>query len=311
MQFWPRTRSPRMTARIRSWGTLKDAKLLGFPGYKAGMTHIMYIENRPGTPAKGEESSMPVTVIECPPIRIIGIKTIKNDYNGLTTAQHGWTEKIDKNVSRALNLPATPKKVEFSTDGVVEVRVIAATQPHLANLKKTPEIVELGVGGNIEQGLEYAKKILGTDIKVADVFSAGQQVDAHSVTKGKGFQGPVKRHGVMIRSHKAEKTKRGPASLGPWGNARTYRVAHAGQTGFQRRTEYNKWVVKIDAKPEQVNPAGGFVRYGQLAADALLVKGSIGGSAKRLVTFTQPKRMHPRIPKTAPEITHISVVSKQ
>ena len=44
----------------------------------------------------------------------------------------------------------------------------------------------------------------------------GDQLDFHCVTKGKGYQGPVKRFGIQIRARKAEKTKRGPGSLGSW-----------------------------------------------------------------------------------------------
>jgi len=41
-------------------------------------------------------------------------------------------------------------------------------------------------------------------------------VDSKTFTKGKGFQGPVKRFGISLRSHKSEKVIRGPGSLGPW-----------------------------------------------------------------------------------------------
>ena len=51
--------------------------------------------------------------------------------------------------------------------------------------------------------------MLGKEIKVEDVFESGVSVDVHGITKGKGFQGTVKRFGVPIRQHKAEKTKRG------------------------------------------------------------------------------------------------------
>ncbi len=300
-----------MTARIRTWVGTKDAKLLGFCGYKVGMTHIIQIDNRSTSLSKGEEIATPVTIIETPPMRIIGFKTLKNTYGGKQVAQFKWVDKTEKYLARAINVPKQAKAVDINAQGVVAVRVLVQTQPHLINLKKTPDIVELGVGGTVEQQLAYANSMLGKEIKPTDVFVEGQQVDAHSVTKGHGLQGPVARHGIMIRSHKAEKTKRGPATLGPWDGNRSYRVAHQGQTGFHRRTELNKWIVKIEAKPEEVNPKGGFVHYGNANVACMMLKGSIGGASKRLITLTHAHRPRANIPNKAPEVTHISVASKQ
>jgi large subunit ribosomal protein L3 len=311
MQFWHRRRAPRMTARIRTWVPSKDAKLLGFAGYKVGMTHIIHVDNRSTSLSKGDEISAPVTVIECPPIRVIGIKTLVNRYGGKQVSQFKWADKLEKHLARAMNVPKIHKAVELKTEGVIEVRVLAQTQPHLINLKKTPEIIELGIGGKVEDQLKFANDILGKEVKASEVFSDGAQVDAHSVTKGHGLQGPVARHGIMIRSHKAEKTKRGPATLGPWDGNRSYRVAHQGQTGFHRRTELNKWVVRVEAKPEEVTPKGGFVHYGLATGSCMLLRGSVGGAVKRLITMTPAMRPRVNIPKQAPEIVYTSLHSKQ
>jgi large subunit ribosomal protein L3 len=300
-----------MTARIRTWFPAKDAKLLGFAGYKAGMTHIIQIDNRSTSLSKGEEIATPVTIIECPPMKIVGFKTFKQQYGGKQVAQFKWAEKTDKFLARAMNVPKQHKPLDIKADGIIEVRVLAQTQPHLINLKKTPEMIELGIGGKVEDQLKFANEMLGKEVKASDVFAEGSQVDAHSVTKGLGLQGPVARHGIMIRSHKAEKTKRGPATLGPWDGNRSYRVAHQGQTGFHRRTELNKWIIKIDAKPEEVTPKGGFVHYGLANGSCMILKGSVGGAVKRLITFTQASRPKTNVPKQAPEIVYTSLQSKQ
>ena len=311
MQFWHRKRAPRMTARIRTWTSIKDAKLLGFAGYKAGMTHIITIDNRSTSLSKGEEISVPVTIVECPPIKIIGVKTLKEKYGGRQVAQFKWADKLDKFTARALCVPKQAKQLELNKDGVVDVRVLAQTQPHLINLKKTPDIVEFGVGGTLEQQLAFALSVLGKEVKTSEVFVDGTQIDTHSVTKGMGLQGPVARHGVDIRSHKAEKTKRGPANLSPWDGGRSYRVAHQGQTGFHRRTEFNKWVIRSEAKPEEVTPKGGFIHYGIAKATCMIIKGSVGGRCNRLITMTYAQRPKKNIPKQAPEITYVSQQSKQ
>ena len=72
------------------------------------------------------------------------------------------------------------------------------------------------IGGSIEEKFKFAKENLGKEILILDVFKQGDQIDVHSITKGKGFQGPVKRFGITIRTHKSEKAKRNPGSLGPW-----------------------------------------------------------------------------------------------
>ena len=74
MAFWPRVRAKRLIPRIRSWS--KDSKdnsrLLAFAGYKAGMVHITGVDTRKNSKTKGEEITMPATVIECPPLALAG-----------------------------------------------------------------------------------------------------------------------------------------------------------------------------------------------------------------------------------------------
>jgi len=286
---------------------------LGFAGYKAGMTHLIVTDNKPTSATKGEPIVVPVTVVECPPLKVAGIRCYRLHNNRLVLSTQVWAEKPEKDVGRVLPLP---KKAKTKIDSIkpedyCEFRLLVHTQPRLVKLKKTPEVFEICIGGTLQQQFEYAKSILGKDLKITDVFSAGQQVDSHSVSKGKGLQGPVKRFGISIRSHKSEKTKRGPGALGPWHGNFNWPVAHAGQMGYHQRTEYNKWIVQIGDDPSKINPAGGFIHYGNINSQYLLIKGSLAGSVARLIKFTTPMRPNKHIPKEAPSITHISVASKQ
>ncbi|MEA3414152.1 MAG: 50S ribosomal protein L3, partial [Nanoarchaeota archaeon] len=70
MQFWPRVRASRQYAKIRSLPSVNEAKILGFAGYKAGMTHVMAADTGKTSLTKGETIAVPVTVIECPPMKI-------------------------------------------------------------------------------------------------------------------------------------------------------------------------------------------------------------------------------------------------
>ncbi|MEM4246771.1 MAG: 50S ribosomal protein L3 [Candidatus Woesearchaeota archaeon] len=313
MQFWPRKRASSPHARIRTWHPAKEAKALGFAGYKAGMTHLIVTDNKATSATKGEPIVMPVTVVECPPLKVAGICCYRLNNNRLVLSTQVWADKPEKDLSRVLPIPKKTKTkiTDIKPEEYNEFRLLVHTQPRLARIKKTPEVFEIGIGGTAQQQFEYAKNILGKDLKITDVFAAGQQVDSHSITKGKGLQGPVKRFGISIRSHKSEKTKRGPGALGPWHGNFNWPVAHAGQMGYHQRTESNKWIIQVGEDPSKINPAGGFVHYGLISSPYLLIKGSLAGSVARLVKFTTPMRPDKHTPKEAPSITHISVASKQ
>lgn len=303
-----------MTARVRTWAASKDVKALGFAAYKVGMTHVVINDTRANSMTKGEEIPMPVTVLECPPMKVVGVNIYKHAYGGTQVSDVILAPSLDKYIARAFPIPATYSKTldAVKLDGIADIRLLTATQPHTIGLKKTPEIIELHIGGNkVDDKLAYAKTILGKEINFADVFAEGNQLDLHSVTTGRGNQGPVPRFGVDIRSHKSQKTIRGPGSLGGWGSNRSWSVAHSGQQGLHRRTEINKWLLKIGTNPADLVMTGGFKRYGILKAHYALVKGSVGGTIKRLITITHPVRANKQVPKQAPPITYISTSSKQ
>ena len=192
-----------------------------------------------------------------------------------------------------------------------EVRLIVSTQPHLAGFgQKRPSLIEVAASGkNKEEKISYLKSLLDKDIRIQDIFKEQKFLDVHGVTKGKGYQGTVKRFGVTIRQHKAEKTKRGIGTLGSWHPSKVqFTVPQAGRMGYHQRTEYNKENLLIDADPKKINPKGGFLHYGIVKNDYIILKGSIIGPAKRAVILT------PNMRKKAShnyEIKHISLESKQ
>lgn len=314
MQFWPRVRAKRIYPKIKAWAYLDENKPLAFIGYKAGMTHIGMIDNNKNSPTKGQQISCPVTVIECPPLKTASIKFYKNSHDGLKTISEIHSKNLNKELAKKINLPKKPKAKEPNSEEVDEVKITVYTQPKLTGIgKNKPELLEIGIGGkDTKSKIEYAKSLLDKEIKITDIFKEGQQVDVHAVTKGKGTQGPVKRFGIKIRQHKSEKTKRGPGTLGPWrGQAHImFRVAHAGQTGYHTRTEYNKLLLKISNDPKEINPKGGFMHYGNVKNEYIMIKGSIPGPRKRAIELTEPIRSK-QIKIQKPEINYISLTSKQ
>ena len=313
MQFWPRKRAQRPFARVRTWHPFKDLRPLGFAGYKVGMTHLLFTDAKKTSQTKGEDISCPVTVIECPPLKVIGYQAYTADPYG-KKAVCGGIMNATKELSRRIKTKNKEIKFDDSKLGkVIDIRLVVQTQPAMTGIgKKKPEVFELGIGGDLKSKIDYAKSVIGKELRVSEVLTENQMVDTHAITKGKGTQGPVKRFGVAIRQHKAEKTKRGPATLGPWhphhGN---YTVPHAGKMGYHQRMQLNKWVMKISNDSKSINPAGGWLDYGVVKNDYVLLKGSVDGPRKRLVKMTMPRRILKNRQETAPEIQFISTRSKQ
>lgn len=309
LQFWPRVRARQSYARIRNWPNSTEIKLLGFAGYKAGMTHLLITDNRQNSLTKGQDIFCPATIVECPPIKTASIRFYKNTQNGAKLVSEMLADSLDKELERKI---ITQKKKGKETNDFDFVRILCYTQPKLTGIgKKMPELFEIAVGGAKEQQLGFAKEKLGKEIDIAEVFKEGQMLDSHSLTKGKGFQGAVKRFGVQLRQHKSEKSRRNPGTLGPWkaqGHV-MWRVAHAGKMGYHLRTEYNKWLVKIGNKAEEINEKGGIINYGIIKNTYILVKGSIPGNEKRLIRFTHASRAKREL--EAPQIAYTSIDSKQ
>jgi large subunit ribosomal protein L3 len=314
MQVWPRKRAKRQYARIRSWST-KEKGLLAFPAYKAGMTHVMAVDTRKNAQTKGETISIPTTILECPPIKIYSIRFYKEDAYGRKVVKEVVVGK-DKHLFRKVFTQKTNEAVlkELDVKTFVDVTVTLLTQPGKTGIgKKKPEIFEAGLGGSVEEKFAWAQEHAGKDIAVAEIFKEGEYVDSHAITIGRGFQGPVKRFGIGLKPHKSEKGRRAPGSLGGWSAQQhfMYRVAHAGQTGYHQRTQYNNQVLKIGEKPQDVTPNGGFLHYGVLHNPYILIKGSLQGPKKRMITLTKAIRLYDRSKHSLPTIETISLESKQ
>jgi large subunit ribosomal protein L3 len=315
LQYWPRKRAARTYSRIRNHIIPEENVLSGFAGYKVCMTQVQIADNRPNSMTKGETITLPVTVVECPPVKVHSIRLYTNSDKGLKFFKEISGKETGKDLARKLKLQKKEKKVDedINLSNVIDVRVNIYTQPGLSGVgKKKPEIFEVAVGGkDIEDRFKFAKEILGKEISVKDVLKEGQQVDVFAVTTGKGFQGPVKRFGVSLRSHKSEKVIRGPGNLGSWGSPRTWTVAHAGQTGFHNRLERNKWVLKISDKPKEFDMSGGIIHYGKIKTHYMIINGSLQGHSKRLLRLIPSRRPNTSLPNEAPTIENVSLTSKQ
>ncbi len=320
MGFSPRKRAKRAVPKLDTWPEPGEApRVQGFAGYKAGMTHAMLVDYRPSSTTSGQEVQVPVTVIETPPLRVAAVRLYQNDGYGLKTVGELWADRVEKELGRKTgrgpkSAKGTPPEELKKLQGE-EVNVIVHTQPSLLTgvPKKKPDLMEMRIGGGtFEQRVEYALSLLGKEIGVSEYVRDGDVVDVIAVTKGKGFQGHVKRWGVKLLSHKNSKHRRMIGTLGPKRPGYIWpTVPQSGQMGYHQRTELNKRVLKVGTKGEEITPKGGFVNYGKVSGSYLLLHGSVPGPAKRLIRLRDAVRPTLMTVKEAPVLTYVSTESKQ
>ena len=293
--------------------------LEGFAGYKVGMTHAFIVDYRKRSTTAGQEVSVPVTVVEVPPIRVVAARLYKTVPYGHQIVSEVWAPDSIEELSR--RIPKHPgsdedRKDAFGKTDADEVRLIVHTQPQLVTgvASKTPQLFEVRVAGEkFADRRSYALDQLGKELGLPQLATEGSFLDAVAVTKGKGFQGHIKRWGVKLQPRKNSKHRRMIGTLGPHNPSFvTYRIPQAGQMGYHRRTAYNLRVLKIVADPrtETVNPAGGFPHYGEVRAPVLVLHGSLPGPAKRLVRFRLPMRSR-RVSVEKVDVRYYSTRSKQ
>lgn len=314
LQFWPRKRAEKILPRV-NWKAViakklekadKDSKtnFLGFIGYKAGMASAFVKDNTPDSMTKSKRIIVPVTVIECPSMKIFSVRLYKNG----KVVREVLNEGLDKELIRVVRMPGkesknkkanakeTIEKLEKENKEEVEdIKVIAYSEAKKTAIKKTPDLSELGLTGSLQEKIAFVKEHLSKEISITEVFSKGV-VDIRGLTTGRGFQGTVKRFGVRLRFHKSEKGVRRVGSIGAWHPTGVkFRVPMPGQMGYQTRITYNlpiiasKKISEQDTITKEISKRM-FSNFGDLRTDYLILAGSIQGPAKRQVLITSSLR---------------------
>jgi|TARA_B100001971_G_C18253320_1_gene580017 large subunit ribosomal protein L3 len=316
--FSPRKRATKSNPRIKSWPKEERTRIQGFSGYKVGVTNVLTLDDYKYSLTYGEDVNVVATVIETPPLVICGARLYGKGTNGLKILAETWVDDLDKDLGRVFPMPKKIQghleELEENLDKGREIRVITHTQPRevRGTPKKKPEIAEYKISGSLPKAMDYVKGVLGKKLKVKDIFEEGEFIDTISITKGKGFQGPVKRWGVKILPRKTRKGRRTAGTLGPWHPAAMmWRSPQGGQVGFHQRTEYNKMILKIGDNGDDINPKGGSLRYGFVNGDYMVLKGSVAGPRKRLIKMRAAIRPARIIPEGKPHVSHINLESKQ
>jgi large subunit ribosomal protein L3 len=324
LAFLPRKRAASIQGRIRHWiNAEEEVNFLGFAGFKAGMTHITYIEDQKNSPYFGKELMKPVTIIETPPLLLIGIRVYSEDEYGKYIQGELYSPNVNEYLSRKIikpkfenyNFEELKDQILKKINDKSKIIAIFQTQPHLTSLpRKKPDIFEIKINSINDpiNEFNFTLQYLGKEVKARDVLKIGELVDVIAVTKGKGFQGPVKRSGVRLLPRKNSKRQRAVSCIGSWHPARvSYTVARPGQLGYHHRTEYHKRIMLIGENEEEINPKGGFIRYGKIKGDYLVLLGSVQGPKKRLIKIRKTIRPLKSFSITIPEITFINRESQQ
>ncbi|KAK9748574.1 hypothetical protein RND81_02G067800 [Saponaria officinalis] len=273
--FLPRKRASRHRGKVKAFpkdDQNKPCMLTAFMGYKAGMTHIVRDVDKPGSKLHKKETCEPVTIIEVPPMVVVGVVGYVKTPLGLRSLRTVWAQHLSEEVRRRfyMNWCKSKKKAftkyskKFETEEGKQdihaqlekmkkyctvIRVIAHTQ--IRKMKglhqKKAHLMEIQVnGGDVAQKVDYAYNLFEKQVPVDAVFQKDEMIDIIGVTKGKGYEGVVTRWGVTRLPRKTHRGLRKVACIGAWHPARvSYTVARAGQNGYHHRTEINKKIYKL------------------------------------------------------------------
>merc|ERR1719201_2702716 len=329
--FLPRKRTAHHQGKVKSFprdDATKPCHLTAFMAYKAGMTHITRDVDKPGAKVHKKEVVEAVTILECPPIIVVGVVGYVETPRGLRSLTTVWAQHLDDSLKRRFykNWYRSKKKA-FTTYAkkyadekkpidqelarikkyCTVVRVLAHTQIRKLKLRqKKAHLMEIQVnGGSVADKVDYAFGMFEKQVPIDDVFSKDEMIDICATTKGHGMEGVTKRYGVTKLPRKTHKGLRKVGCIGAWHPARVaYTVARAGQNGYHHRTEVNKKIYRIgnpkmtdkglvdttgttatDLSEKAITPMGGFPHYGIIRNDWIMLKGSIAGPVRRIVTL--------------------------
>jgi len=323
--FLPKKRAQRQRGRVKTFpkdDQTKAPHLTAFLCYKAGMTHILRDVDKPGSKAHKKEVVEAVTILEAPPMVVVGVVGYVETAQGLRALTTVWAEHLNDECKRRFykNWYKSKKKAftryaKKYADGQKDidtelnrikqycqvVRVIAHTQVRKVKVGvKKAHIMEIQVnGGSTADKVDFATSYFEKQIPVDAVFAVNEMSDVCGVSKGKGYQGVITRWGCTRLPRKSHRGLRKVACIGAWHPAKVqYSVARAGQMGYHHRTEMNKKIYRIgkagdensgstdfDLTNKPINPLGGFPHYGLVNEDFVMVKGCVIGPKKRVITL--------------------------
>merc|ERR1712039_315126 len=269
--FLPRKRATRHRGKVKSFP--KDDQsaaphLTAHFGFKAGMTHIVRDVNKPGSKLHKKETVESVTILETPPMVVVGIVGYIEAPNGLRALTTVWASHLQQQILRRFYKNWYRSKKKAFTKCNAGGKPNANNERELAKMKKyckvirvlahsdvvklpiaqkTAHLMEIQInGGDVAAKVDFGVGLFEQSIPISKVFTKDEMIDVIAVTKGKGFEGVTTRWGTSKLPRKTHKGLRKVACIGAWHPSRIqYTVARAGQKGYHHRTEINKKIYDI------------------------------------------------------------------
>jgi len=295
------------------------------------MTHVVREAEKPGSAINKKEVVEPVTIIETPALKVVGITGYIDTPDGPRSIKTVWAAHLSDEVRRRFyrNWFSSKKKafskankrwetedgkksIERDLDMLKKyaksVRAICHTQMKGLSLRqKKAHLIEIQVnGGSIAEKVDWCRTNFEKDVAVNTVFNEAEMIDCIGITKGRGYHGVTSRWHTKKLPRKTHKGLRKVACIGAWHPSRVaFSVARSGQKGYHHRTEINKKVYRVgagyhtvdgkevrnnaatavDITDKSINPVGGFVHYGLVKNDFIMIKGGVMGPKKRAITL--------------------------
>ena len=294
------------------------------------MTHVVRDLDRPGSKMHKKEVVEAVTIIETPPMVIVGLVGYVETPRGLRSLTTVWAEhlsddlrrRFDKNWYNSKRKAFSKYAKKYTTDSgksitaqlervkqhCTVIRVLAHSLPRRVSTgQKKAHLLEIQVnGGTIEEKVDWAYCHFEKEVDVTSLFEQDENIDVIGVTRGKGFEGVTARWGTRKLPRKTNKGLRKVACIGAWHPARVmFTVPRAGQNGFHHRTEMNKKIYRIakgsdansastefDLTSKTITPMGGFPHYGSVKENFLMLKGCVAGPKKRALVLRKSLVVH-------------------
>jgi len=274
--FLPRKRTKKHSGKIRSFpkdDPSKPCHFTAFLGYKAGMTHIARDVDRPGSKLHKKEIVEAVTVLETPPLIVVGFVGYVETPRGLRTLTTVWAGHLSDEVKRRFykNWYKSKKKAftkyakRYTESGKDKsqpmeaeinrakqycqvIRALCHAQMSKVKLgQKKAHLKEIQInGGSTADKVDFVVKMFEQPLPVSTVFNDNEMVDIIGSTKGHGFHGVITRWGCTRLPRKTHRGLRKVACVGTWHPTRVqFQVPRAGQHGYHHRTEINKKIYKV------------------------------------------------------------------
>src|SRR5206468_1333085 len=96
LAYYPKKRAKRIYPTIKTFPFSEKTKIMGFAAYKAGMTEAVLTDNLKGSPTFGQEISVPATILECPPLKVLGIRSYYQTPYGPKVLTEVWSKEFPK-----------------------------------------------------------------------------------------------------------------------------------------------------------------------------------------------------------------------